>query len=371
MKNANSTNPQGADTAPKDMGFTPWERLKTKRISYPALLLLLAAAAVEYVILSQGWKYQHFVCLPQGMAVTFFGIGPIGAAILAVELLKLPLAIWTASRYGLQKAFMICVGLPLICLLTFQLVKDMAVYEMGVAMLPANQMLEKAAVEETKMAHLNGELAAIEQKRAEREKKLAELAANQTKAKADLNESIKRNEAARQDAISLTDYQKKELSDVEARQAAIVQQYAADTEQLTKAINDLRARRDAEFARSSKDSVNWESRKAAYDSAYGQWHTEEARIDNTYQKAMADYTNKRAAYEKDKADYAAANFLKRQLMREPVDPGVPPVREVNKYAKPADLDGRPAAIIADFDAQIKAKEAELLAVNNKKRERIA
>src|SRR6516162_7782637 len=115
MKNANSTNPQGADTAPKDMGFTPWERLKTKRISYPALLLLLAAAAVEYVILSQGWKYQHFVCLPQGMAV----------------------------------------------------------YEMGVAMLPANQMLEKAAVEETKMAHLNGELAAIEQKRAEREKKLA------------------------------------------------------------------------------------------------------------------------------------------------------------------------------------------------------
>ena len=38
------------------------------------------------------------------MGVTFFGIGPIGATILAVELLKLPLAIWTASRHGCKKA---------------------------------------------------------------------------------------------------------------------------------------------------------------------------------------------------------------------------------------------------------------------------
>jgi hypothetical protein len=65
------------------------------------------------------------------MGVTFFGIGPIGATILAVELLKLPLAIWTASRVGWQKGFMVIVGLPLVCVLTFQLVKDMAVYEMG------------------------------------------------------------------------------------------------------------------------------------------------------------------------------------------------------------------------------------------------
>ena len=373
MKNFKSANsPEAPDSsAPKDMGFSPWERLKTKRISYPALVLLAAATAVEYVILATGWKYQQAVCIPQGMSVTFFGIGPIGATILAVELLKLPLAVWTASRIGWQKVFMLSVGLPLICVLTFQLVKDMAVYEMGVAMTPANQLLEKAAIEETKIAHLNGELAAIEQKRADREKKLSELSTKQTKGRADLEESIKRNEAARQDAISLTDYQKKELSDVEARQAAISQQYASDTEQLTKAITDLRARRDAEFARSAKDSVNWESRKAAYDAAYAQWHTEEARIDNAYQKAMADYTNKKTAYEKDKAEYAAANFLKRQLMREPVDPGVPPVHEVNKNPKPSELDGRPAAIIAEFDAQIKAKEAELLAVNNKRRDRIA
>src|SRR5205807_878981 len=130
------------------------------------------------------------------------------ATILAVELLKLPLAIWTASRQGLQKSFMLLVGLPLICVLTFQLVKDMAVYEMGVAMTPASQMLEKATVEETKIAQLNGELTAIEAKRAEREHKLAELATKQAKAKAELEESLKRNDTARQDAISLTDYQK-------------------------------------------------------------------------------------------------------------------------------------------------------------------
>src|SRR5215813_6712802 len=160
MKDSKSINGQGSaqSVAPRDMGFTPWERLKTKRISYLTIPLLVMATVTEFVILATGWKYQQIVCLPQGMGVTFFGIGPIGATILAVELLKLPLAIWTASRCGWQKGFMLTVGLPLICVLTFQLVKDMAVYEMGVAMTPASQLLEKAAAEDTKIAQLNGEL---------------------------------------------------------------------------------------------------------------------------------------------------------------------------------------------------------------------
>src|SRR5258708_14997469 len=238
MKNSNLTNPQDSSHSvpPQDLGFSPWQRLKTKRISYLTLPLLAMATVTEFVILATGWKYQQTVCLPQGMGVTFFGIGPIGATILAGELLKLPLAIWTASRQGWQKWMMVTVGLPLICVLTFQLVKDMAVYEMGVAMTPASQMLEKAMVEESKIAQLNGELTAIEEKRAERERRLAELTAKQGQAKAELEESVKRNEAARQDAISLTDYQKKELSEVEARQATIIQQFNADTEQLTKTI---------------------------------------------------------------------------------------------------------------------------------------
>lgn len=373
MKDSASTSsqPSPQPAAPQDTGFSPFQRLKSKRISYLTLPLLVMATVVEFVILATGWKYQQTVCLPQGMGVTFFGIGPIGATILACELLKLPLAIWTASRHGWQKGFMLVIGLPLICVLTFQLVKDMAVYEMGTAMLPANQMLEKAAAEETKISQLNGELAAIEGKRAERERKLAEVTAKQAKAKAELEDALKRNEAARLDAITLTDYQKKELSEVESRQANIIKQFDSDTAQLTKSIADLRVRREAEFARSSKDSKDWETRKAAYDAAYGKWHTEEARIDNTYTTAMADHANKKAAYEKDKAEYAAASFLKRQLMKEPVDPGVSPVREANKFPKPAELDGRPSALIAEIDEQLKAKEAELLAVNNKRRERIA
>src|SRR5882724_33863 len=148
MKNSNSTNSQDSphSAAAKDVGFSPWQRLKTKRISYLTLPLLFMATVTEFVIVATGWNYQRLVCLPQGMGVTLFGIGPIGATILAVELLKLPLAIWTASRAGWVKTFMIFCGLPLICVLTFQLVKDMGVYEMGVAMTPASQMLEKAAV---------------------------------------------------------------------------------------------------------------------------------------------------------------------------------------------------------------------------------
>src|SRR3954464_5655033 len=229
MKDSNSNHSNGS-AIPPDAGFSPWQRLKTKRISYLTLPLLAMATVTEFVILATGWKYQQTVCVPQGMGVTFFGIGPIGATILAVELLKLPLAIWTASRHGWQKTFMLIVGLPLICVLTFQLVKDMAVYEMGVAMTPASQMLEKAAAEEIKIAQLNGELAAIEEKKSDREHKLAELAAKRNKAKADLEESLKRNEDARQDAINLTEYQKKEFSEVEARQANIIKQFNADTE---------------------------------------------------------------------------------------------------------------------------------------------
>src|SRR5436190_14200989 len=189
MKDSHSADLKGSPgSTPKDMGFSPWQRLKTKRISYLTLPLLAMATLTEFVILATGWKYQQVVCLPQGMGVTFFGIGPIGATILAVELLKLPLAIWTASRHGWIKGFMLIIGLPLICVLTFQLVKDMAVYEMGVAMTPASQFLEKAAAEDTKIVQLNGQLAAIEQKRADRDRKLADLATKQSKTKAELEE---------------------------------------------------------------------------------------------------------------------------------------------------------------------------------------
>jgi hypothetical protein len=347
MNDSNSTNPQSSpqSDAPKSAGSWLRERLKNKKVAPLTVPLLVAATLSEFAILFYGWRYQQAVCLPQGMGITFFGIGPIGATILMVELLKLPLAIWTASRTGGVKAFMLFCGLPLICLLTFQLVKDMAVYEMGVAMTPASQFLEKASAEEIKIAHLNGELAAIEQKRADREKKLADLAAKQSKTKAELEEALKRNDATRQDAIALTDYQKKELSEVEMRQSGIIAQFNNDTMAINQQLANLRAQRETEVTRNAK------------------WNAEEARIDNTYKAKKADWDNKKAAYDKAKAEYDGANFVKRQLMREPVSPGVPPERESNTVLKPT--------AVADIDAQIKAKEAELLAVSNKRRDRVA
>jgi hypothetical protein len=347
MKNSDTSNSQSSPNSapPQDAGFSPWQHLKSKRISYLTLPLLVMATVTEFVILATGWKYQQVVCLPQGMGVTFFGIGPIGATILAVEFLKLPLAIWTASRHGMQKGIMLVFGLPLICLLTFQLVKDMAVYEMGIAMTPASQMLKEATKEEVKISQLNGELTAIEGKKTDREQKLAELAARKAKAKTDLEESLKRNEDARQDAISLTDYQKKELSEVETRQAAMIKQFDADTEQLNKALTDLRARRETEVGRATT------------------WNAEEARLDNAYKAKLADYTNRKATFDKEKAEYDHANFIKRGLMREPVDPGVAPVRDSNTVLKPP--------MVAEIDDQIKAKEAELLTVNNQRRDRVA
>src|SRR5688572_2977829 len=102
-----SSNTQGANGT-ADAVASPWQRLRNRRISYLTLPLLIMATVVEFVILATGWTYQKTVCVPQGLGVVFFGIGPIGATILAVELLKLPLAIWTASRHGWQKTFMLC-----------------------------------------------------------------------------------------------------------------------------------------------------------------------------------------------------------------------------------------------------------------------
>jgi len=346
MNNSDTPNPQGSKTTGSPVwGFAPRQWLKNKRISYLTLPLLVMATVTEFVILATGWKYQQTVCLPRGMGVTFFGIGPIGATILAVELLKLPLAIWTASRRGIQKGLMLVIGLPLICLLTFQLVKDMAVYEMGVALAPANQLFKEASAEEVKISQLSAELAGLDQKKAARDAKLADLAARKAKAKADLEESLKHNEEVRQDAISLTDYQKQELSAVESRQATIIKQFDADAAELTKTLAELHAQREIEVKRATD------------------WNVAEARIDNAYKVKLAAYENEKAAYAKARAEYDSANILKRQILREPVDPGVPPVRESNPVLKPTTL--------AELDDQIKAKESELLAVNNKRRAQVA
>ena len=339
----NLENPQA--TTHETKASSPWHRLSDKRVLFFTLPLLIAATIVEFVILATGYTYQKTVSVPQGMGVTFLGIGPIGATILAVECLKLPLAIWASSRVGFQKLFMLCAGLPLICLLTFQLVKDMAVYEMGVAMAPAAEMLEKASAEEIRIAQLKGELEAIEQKKDDRELALAQLDARHAKTKGDLEEALAHNEATREEANTLTEYQKTELNEVEARQAAIIKQADADAAQINEALAELRAQREVEVGRSSV------------------WNAEEARIENAHKLAMAAYTNQMAAYEKDKERYENANFLKRKVMKKPVDPGVPPVRETNTILKPTALE--------EIDAQIEAKMTELADVNAQRRARVA
>ncbi len=303
------------------------------------------ATITEFVILATGWRYQKLVCLPQGMGVTFFGIGPIGATILAVELLKLPLAIWTASRHGWQKFMMVSIGLPLICLLTFQLVKDMAVYEMGVALTPANKFLEQAQAEEVKIGQLSGELTRIEQMKTDRQNKLAELSNQEAKAKADIEDALKRNDESRKDAVDLTDYQRSQLSEVDAREAAITKQFESDTAEINKTLADLRASRETELARDAK------------------WNEEEARIDNEYKTKLADYQNRKAQFDREKAAYDSANVVKRQFMKEPVDPGVPPVRASNTLLK--------STVLTELDNEIKAKEDELQSVDATRRERVA
>jgi hypothetical protein len=197
-------------------------------------------------------------------------------------------------------------------------------------------------VEETRISQLKGELAAIGQKKTDREQKLGELTAKRNKAKADLEESLKRNEESRQDAISLTEYQKKELSEVETRQATIIKQFNADSDQLTKTIAELRTRREAELARAT-------------------WNAEEARIENAYKTKMADYTNKRRQPMKKTRWNANANFSSVG------DEGTRNSRcatraRVNKILKPT--------LVAEPKLRSKPRR-RLQAVNSKRRDRVA
>ena len=92
----------------------------------------------------------------------------------------------------------------------------------------------------------------------------------------------------------MTDYQKKQLADVDAREATIIQQCNADSAQLTQTIAEpARAPRNRTHPR-----LQMECRGGI-------------RIDNAYKSAMADYTNKKTAYDKDKAEYENANFVKK------------------------------------------------------------
>src|SRR5258706_228469 len=84
------------------------------------------------------------------------------------------------------------------------------------------------------------------------------------------------------------------------------------------------------------------------------------RREPKYRTILSDHTNRKMAYEKATAEYDNANFIKRQFMTEPVNPGVTPDRQSNTILKPT--------LVAEIEAQISAKEAELVAINNKRRE---
>lgn len=106
--------------------------------------LLILVILLELSILVAGWQYQHIACAPQGMGITFLGIGPIGAAILLLELLRLPLAAWIGWLTGWTKCIFLIIPLCLMSVIGFVLVRDMQVYEMTVAMAPANQLHAQA-----------------------------------------------------------------------------------------------------------------------------------------------------------------------------------------------------------------------------------
>ena len=202
------------------------------------------------------------------------------------------------------------------------------------------------------------ELAAIEQKKTDREHKLAELTAKQTKAKAELGESLKRNDEARQDAISLTDYQKKELSEVEARQANIIKQFNADTEQLNKAIADLRARRETELARALR-FCQWVPNGMLKTPAFEKPHYKD-------QKAWPITPIRRRLMIKTKRNMTAANFVKRQLMKEPRRPG-----RAARARSPTSRSLKPTALSRRSTSKSKPKKLNCSPSIIKRRERVA
>ena len=67
MTKFNSTSSQGSphSAVPQDMGFSPWQRLKTKRISYLTVPLIMMATVVEQETTRSGYEgrvSEEFPC---------------------------------------------------------------------------------------------------------------------------------------------------------------------------------------------------------------------------------------------------------------------------------------------------------------------
>lgn len=112
--------------------------------SFVLMPILICAILVELVIFVMSFQYQRIACMPPGMEGVFLGIGPMGVIILLVELMKLPVAAWAGWRRGVVRWLVAVPAMFLTCVLTFQVVRDMAVYEIHQALAPADRLHEEA-----------------------------------------------------------------------------------------------------------------------------------------------------------------------------------------------------------------------------------
>ena len=236
----------------------------TKRSFWKSYSFPLVAVAVLVEIGVLFFVYQYEVTQAPVGVFTLWGISALGAILLLVECLKLPTAFWLAGRKGLfRKAILSVVLLTPLCLITWEVTKDMATNEVVLSLEPAVQLEKEAAGLEARNVDIRDSLArrqddaegaeiALEKLRKESASHLSDL---QDRRKVEIANFMSADESISRD-FGNTPAEKSERVNLENRRSEIQSRFDADYALLQVALKDeenriqaSRRRSDGSFAR--------------------------------------------------------------------------------------------------------------------------
>ncbi|MDB4780293.1 hypothetical protein OAG48_00015 [bacterium] len=206
--------------------------------------MVALAVLVELGILF--FCYQYEVTQAPVGVYTLWGISALGAILLLIELLKLPTAFWLAGRKGLaRKSILSVVLLTPLCLITWEVTKDMATNEVVLSLEPAVQLEKEAAGLEARNGDIRDSLArrehdakasetALEKIRRESAAHLSDL---QDRRKVEISNFMSADESISRD-FGNTPAEKSERVNLENRRAEIQSRFDADYGILQVALKD-------------------------------------------------------------------------------------------------------------------------------------
>ena len=293
-------------------------RKSTNRSSWKSFSLPLVAAAVLVEIGVLFFCFQYEVTVAPAGVYTLWGISALGAILLLVEFLKLPTAFWLAGRKGLlRKAILSAVLLTPLCLITWEVTKDMATDEVVRSLEPAVQLEKEAAGLEARNVDIKESLArrkqdaeaaeiALEKLRRETASHLSDL---QSRRKVEIANFRSAEESISRD-FGNTPAEKSERVNLENRRSEIKSRFDTDYAMLKADLKDeeirvqaAQKRAEESFARKIEAwKVDCVQRTEAFENDRASANERLRLAFETFERDREDYQEQREALESKRSE---------------------------------------------------------------------